>query len=942
MKNNLISYTLILFIFGAKANAQNFPKFINKTKTYVSQGSNSTMPGGMADINGDLVDDLVVLNKGTRLTIGLGSSDNLPLFTLPVISTRSNIPEFSLTVGDLTNNGFPEVVTAGISGFINVFSNNNNVFTNNSLFSDVYAQASNLLDINNDGWLDLFVCDDIGPSKVFINDQNGNLNLVPNYIDFSTIPASDMSGNYGSEWVDVNGDGKLDLAIAKCRAGVEDPTDPRRVNALYIANANGTYTNRAREFGFDIGHQSWVVAFGDIDNDGDQDAFIANHYAPHQLLENIDGEYFQGLDFIENGYNSFAFQVVLRDFDNDGYLDILLSSPTGLELLKNNGDKTFTIIKQFDSIFALSFTVGDINDDGFLDIYTHLGKLLNSPGTIEDRLYINQGNSNNFVKFNLEGTTVNKSGIGSRIQIFGDWGVQTRVVKSGESYGITNSLQQHFGLGNYNSIDSVVVSWTDGSIQKYYDLSANQTYFIQQNKCISTQITISSPSMQILPNETISIEANEGYESYLWSDGSEDKIIAVDQPGVYFVKMEDENNCVTVSKPIRIVSACFTNDSKILDLNEKEYFCSNQPKQLISIPAKNYLWSTGQKTSSIDITQSGIYYITVVDFCDQTFYDSVQVTVHAIENPIIVSPSVKTGEQAILTSSQENTYWFSNINEQPLFFGLTYQTEPLTKSTTFFAQSFDTFQGDIQNIGMDKFPPEGQYGSDMVSGGLRFDVHKTIHLNTLKVKTDKPGQRKLIIRDDEGGLIFSKTFDLVFGENLLRLDAQLAPGINYIIRTDSTTNVQSLGHVGPRLLRHFSNEVKFPYEIPNVVSISSSLFGLGYFYYFYDWEISFGDRFCFSDFVTCEVEVDSSSSTNNLTKISDIQVFPNPSNNVVIFQNYFSNQVHFELQNITGTMLNSGTFEEKHEFDLSSYLPGIYLLKFRIGDTLIAKKIVKY
>src|SRR6056300_1745818 len=196
----------------------------------------------------------------------------------------------------------------------------------------------NASDVDNDGFLDLFLCNDLSTNFLFLNDQQSGF-VDSDLIDFNTVPSSDNSGNYGSVIVDFDLDGDRDLYISKCRAGVVDPTDPRRINQLFVQQEDGSYLEMANDFGLDIGAQTWVADFCDLDLDGDLDLVVANHGEPIQMLRNDDGVYTEVSDVGELDLNLFTWQLSFHDFDNDRYPDILISADDTY-YFHNNGDWT--------------------------------------------------------------------------------------------------------------------------------------------------------------------------------------------------------------------------------------------------------------------------------------------------------------------------------------------------------------------------------------------------------------------------------------------------------------------------------------------------------------------------------------------------------------------------------------------------------------------------
>lgn len=230
-------------------------------------------------------------------------------------------------------------------------------------------------------------------------DNAGLINAV------STIP-SDNSGNYGSIWVDYDNDGDQDLYISKCRLGVSNPNDGRRVNLLFQNDGSGNFTEVGVAAGLVPYAQSWSANFEDIDNDGDLDCVLINHDVSSIIYVNNGNGTFtditatSGIATELNDLGSGGIQVIMEDFDNDTFIDLFITSRYASHaLFKNNGDLTFS---KMPSPFGLgsdniqSAAVGDLNNDGFIDVVAGFAIGYNSPTNDPDILFYNNGNSNNW------------------------------------------------------------------------------------------------------------------------------------------------------------------------------------------------------------------------------------------------------------------------------------------------------------------------------------------------------------------------------------------------------------------------------------------------------------------------------------------------------------------------------------------------------------------
>ncbi len=364
-------------------------------------------------------------------------------------------------------------------------------------------------DYDNDGKVDLYVC---GEYTGKTPDPHGHARLYHNLGDGRFENVAMKAGlindhwSKGCAWGDYDRDGWLDLLVTNLDGSCR----------LFHNEQNGRFRDAATETGFAQNRvgKPFACWFWDYDNDGWLDMFIndydctlaetvadymglkpAHQSHPH-LFRNLEGKRFQDVsEEVGLVHPISAMGVNFGDLDNDGFLDIYFGtgwmSFDGLVpnvLLKNVAGRSFEDVTDSSRTGHLQKGHGiswaDYDGDGDLDLFVELGGGYPSDAGY-NALFQNPGHGKHWLKVKLVGVTSNRSALGARIEAQvnkpdGGSASIVRVVGNNGSFG-GNPFTQHFGLGDGKTVSKLVVTWpASHTTQTFTDLPADRSIVITE------------------------------------------------------------------------------------------------------------------------------------------------------------------------------------------------------------------------------------------------------------------------------------------------------------------------------------------------------------------------------------------------------------------------------------------------------------------------------
>ncbi len=325
-------------------------------------------------------------------------------------------------------------------------NNGNGTFTDVTSRAGIYQpEGKNLsvaaVDYDDDGWPDLFVANDGVNAYLYHNEHNGTFTEMGLLAGMALTGRGKTMAAMCMSLGDYDNDGKLDLYISDFLKASDH---------VWHNEGKGTFVEVSDQLGITVPTQN-VLSFGggffDYDNDGWLDLFIANgHVYPE----------------IEQSSQKAAYKQINSLFHNGGKGNFV-------EVSKSSGDGFHT------PYVGRGVAFGDFDNDGYLDLV--VGNNGDPP-----LLLHNGGTGNHFVNFRVVGTKSNRDAMGARIRIYAAGISQMREIYGAGSYLSQSDLRANFGLGKATRAETVEVSWPSGLKQTFKDVEADKFYLIEEGK----------------------------------------------------------------------------------------------------------------------------------------------------------------------------------------------------------------------------------------------------------------------------------------------------------------------------------------------------------------------------------------------------------------------------------------------------------------------------
>ena len=340
--------------------------------------------------------------------------------------------------------------------------------TNESgLGSTRWTLAAAAIDLNHDGFQELILANDYGVDEFYLNEKGASFREIGGENSIGFTPKSGMNVSFG----DTRNQGLFEIYISN----ITEEGILLQGNNFWVpqqADEKLNYKNVARQQGIESGGWSYGAQFGDLNNDGFLDLYVANGF----ISGKPGTSYWYDYSKVTGGNKAIISDIrkwpAMEGRSQSGYQQNRIWINTGKGFFYDvsaqvAGNQTFD---------SRSVALADLWNRGVLDVIV---------ANQNDQLLVYKNHVNSersWIAFELRGTQNNHSAIGTIVSLWWNSQVQSQVLSGGIGFSSQNQRRIHFGLGDAVKVDSVEVTWPDGSKQVLPEPDINKLHTITESQ----------------------------------------------------------------------------------------------------------------------------------------------------------------------------------------------------------------------------------------------------------------------------------------------------------------------------------------------------------------------------------------------------------------------------------------------------------------------------